>query len=175
MAPWTRQLGTAGWDQASAITSDAAGNVYAAGSTDGALDGQTSAGMADLFITKYDASGVKQWTRQLGSAGADSAYAITSDAADNVYATGFTGGALDGQTSAGSQDLFITKYDASGVKLWTRQLGTAGADFAQAITSDAAGNVYLRGIQAARWMVRPVREVMIFLSSNTRPMAASVD
>ena len=146
MAPWTRQLGSASEDVAQAITSDAAGNVYAAGFTSGALDGQTSAGNSDLFITKYDARGVKQWTRQLGTAGFDAAYAITSDAAGNVYAAGSTSGALDGQTSAGGGDLFITKYDASGVKQWTRQLGTAGFDYATAITSDAAGNVYAAGL-----------------------------
>lgn len=142
---WTRQLGTAGVDTAYAVTSDAAGNVYAAGYTSGALDGQRSAGGADLFIVKYDAGGVKQWTRQLGTAGYDTAQAITSDAAGNVYATGYTSGALDGQSSAGGADLFITKFDASGKKQWTRQLGTAGYDTAQAISSDAAGNVYAAG------------------------------
>jgi hypothetical protein len=145
MAPWTRQLGTAGNDRANAITSDAAGNVYVAGNTSDALDGQSSAGSYDLFITKYDANGVKQWTRQLGTAGDDRAQAITSDAVGNVYAAGYTSGALDGQTFAGSLDLFITKYDANGVKQWTRQLGTTGDDVAYAITSDASGNVYAAG------------------------------
>jgi hypothetical protein len=142
---WVRQLGTAGSDIAYAITTDAAGNVYAAGYTSGALDGQISAGGADFFIIKYDASGVKQWTRQLGTAAYDTAHAISSDAAGNVYAAGYTGGALDGQISAGGADLFIVKYDASGKKQWARQLGTAGYDTAQAISSDAAGNVYATG------------------------------
>jgi len=70
----------------------------------------------DFFITKYDASGVKQWTRQLGTAGNESANALTSDAAGNVYATGYTDGALDGQTSAGSFDFCIVKYQADGRK-----------------------------------------------------------
>jgi len=145
MAPWTRQWGTAMGDYAYAIASDAAGNVYVAGNTNGALDGQTSAGGYDIFVTKHDASGVRQWTRQLGTAGYESAWGITSDAAGNVYVAGSTAGALDGQTSAGGTDLFVTKYDTNGVKQWTRQLGTAGTEVATAITSDAAGNVYAAG------------------------------
>jgi len=47
-------------DVAFAITSDAAGNVYAAGTTNGALDGQTSVGFNDLFIIKYQADGRKR-------------------------------------------------------------------------------------------------------------------
>ena len=43
-----------------AITSDAAGNVYAAGTTNGALDGQARAGFNDLFIVKYQADGRKR-------------------------------------------------------------------------------------------------------------------
>jgi hypothetical protein len=151
---WTRQLGTAGRDDAYALTSDPFGNVYVAGNAGGALDGQTSAGDPDFFVTKYEATGAKQWTRQLGTAGADplggmtswdQAYAITSDAAGNVYVAGYTQGALDGQSSAGGYDLFVTKYDTSGVRQWTRQLGTTGTEEAYAITSDAAGNVYVAG------------------------------
>lgn len=142
---WTRQLGSAASDYANSITSDAAGNIYVAGYTWGALDGQASAGGTDLFITKYNASGVKQWTRQLGTAENDVAYAISSDSAGNIYAAGGTAGALDGQSNAGSSDLFITKYDASGTMQWTRLLGSAGWDFAYALTTDSAGNVYAAG------------------------------
>ena len=142
---WTRQLGTASEDQATAITSDAAGNVYVTGYTLGALDGQSSLGGIDLFITKYDTNGVKQWTRQFGSAGNDLAHGISNDAAGNVYVTGDTSGAIDGQASAGGIDLFVTKFDTGGVKQWARQFGTVGTDIAYAIASDAAGNVYAAG------------------------------
>ena len=91
--------------------------MYVTGSTEGALDGQTSAGSSDLFVTKYSAAGVKQWTRQLGTAVNDYGNGITTDSADNVSVTGRTDGALDGQTSAGDFDLFVVKYSPDGVKL----------------------------------------------------------
>ena len=49
----------------------------------------------------------------------DNGYGITSDSSGNVYVTGSTVGALDGNTSAGGYDLFIVKYNSSGVKQWT--------------------------------------------------------
>lgn len=50
-AVWTHQLGTAGFDQANAISVDASG-VYVAGQTHDALPGQTSAGSEDAFVVK---------------------------------------------------------------------------------------------------------------------------
>ena len=34
----------------------------------------------------------------------------------NVYVTGYNGGGLDGNTNAGSEDLFMVKYDSGGIK-----------------------------------------------------------
>ena len=56
----TQQLGTSSGDEARGVATDSSGNVYAAGTTEGGLDGNTSAGSADLFVVKYNSSGVKQ-------------------------------------------------------------------------------------------------------------------
>jgi len=37
------------------------------GYTYGDLDGNTNTGTSDLFVVKYNSSGTKQWTKQLGS------------------------------------------------------------------------------------------------------------
>ena len=144
----TRLLGVAGGStDGSGITADGSGNVYATGYTTGNLDGQTLTGTRDMFVTKYDSSGVKQWTRLLGSAGVETwAHEISADGSGNVYAAGYTFGNLDGQTAVGSVDMFLTKYDSSGVKQWTRLLGIAGAaTFAYGATVDGSGNVYAAG------------------------------
>ncbi len=67
-------------------------------------------------MVKYNSSGVKQWTKQLGTSDSDRGYFITSDSSGNVYVTGWTEGGLDGNTNAGNRDLFIVKYDANGNK-----------------------------------------------------------
>ncbi len=142
---WTRQLGTTSSDSARAVATDASGNVYLAGYTDGGLDGNNNAGFSDVFVAKYDSAGVKQWTRQLGTASYDEAQGVATDASGNVYVAGYTSGGLDGNTNAGASDLFLVKYNSSGVKQWTRQLGTAAGDSAYDVSTDASGNVYVAG------------------------------
>jgi len=142
---WARQLGTAAVDVANAVAADTAGNIYVAGSTVGGLDGNVSAGNTDLFLVKYDPSGLKQWTRQLGTAAVDEAYAVATDAAGSIYVAGSTVGDLDGNVSAGNTDLFLVKYAASGDKLWTRQLGSAAVDEAYGVATDGAGSIYVAG------------------------------
>ena len=66
-ASWTKQLGSSSRDYANDVVTDSSGNVYVTGTTYGGLDGNTSAGNADLFVVKYNSSGTKQWTNQLGS------------------------------------------------------------------------------------------------------------
>ncbi|WP_017861224.1 SBBP repeat-containing protein [Leptospira interrogans] len=146
---WTRLLGVAGQiTQANGIASDSSGNTYLTGRTSGSLDGQALSGTQDLFVTKYDSGGNKQWTRLLGVAGVSTtAYGITSDSLGNVYTTGVTSGSLDGQALSGTQDLFVTKYDTGGNKQWTRLLGIAGVSTtAYGITSDSLGDLYSTGI-----------------------------
>jgi hypothetical protein len=121
--------------------------VYVAGVTDGGLDGNTLTGTRDLFVTKYDSSGVQQYTRQLGVAGqVTDGRSVATDANGNVYVAGYTDGGLDGNTLNGTRDLFVTKYNSSGVKQYTRQLGVAGQrTLGYSVATDANGNVYVAG------------------------------
>ena len=86
------------------------------GDTYGGLDGNTNAGNSDLFVVKYNSSGTKQWTKQMGSSSRDYDYGVATDSSGNVFVAGFTHGGLDGNTSAGSTDLFVVKYNSSGTK-----------------------------------------------------------
>ena len=119
--PWigTKQLGVAGATaRGYSVSTDANGNVYVAGYTTGGLDGNTLTGTRDFFVTKYNSSGVKQYTRQLGVAGQiTDGNSVATDANGNVYVAGITGGGLDGNTlTGGTNDFFVTKYNSSGVK-----------------------------------------------------------
>ena len=143
-AAGTYQLATN--DYANGVATDSSGNVYVTGGTKGGLDGNTSAGNTDLFVVKYNSSGTKQWTKQLGSSGLDSANGITIDSSGNVYVTGVTFGGLDWNTSAGANDLFVVKYNSNGTKEWTKQLGSASSDYANGVATDSSGNVYVAGV-----------------------------
>jgi hypothetical protein len=94
---------------------DSSDNIYVTGYTY-ALDGNSSSGGYDLFVVKYNSSGTKQWTKQLGSSSSDYAKGVAVDSSGNVYAAGYTEGELDGNTNAGQKDVFLVKYNSSGVK-----------------------------------------------------------
>ena len=86
-------------DYANGVATDSSGNVYVTGGTKGGLDGNTSAGDTDLFVVKYNSSGTKQWTKQLGSSSRDYDYGVATDSSGNVYVSGDTYGGLDGNTN----------------------------------------------------------------------------
>jgi len=141
---WTKQLGTAEFDESYGVSADGMGNVYISGSTDGSLGG-LYAGGGDAFVAKYDAAGNLQWTRQLGTAGHDQSNGVSADGLGNVYISGETRGSLGG-SNAGSSDAFITKYDAAGNLQWTKQLGTTGFDDCLGVSADGLGNAYASGL-----------------------------
>lgn len=140
---WTRQLGTAANEFSMGVSTDGLGNLYISGHTFGSLAGP-NAGESDIFISKYDALGTHQWTRQFGTAAADMSGGISADDLGNVYVTGYTQGSLGGP-NAGDYDAFLVKYDSAGVVQWTRQLGTELSDHSRGVSADDLGNVFISG------------------------------
>jgi hypothetical protein len=141
---WTRQLGTRDADESYGISADGLGNVYISGYTNGSLGGP-NAGNYDAFVSKFDAAGTLQWTKQLGSSAIEENYGVSADGLGNVYITGGTNGSLGGPNAGGS-DAFVSKYDAGGNLLWTRQLGTSSPEYSQGVSADVLGNVYISGV-----------------------------
>jgi len=145
---WTKQLGTSSNDIAYGVTLDSSDNIYLTGTTGGGLDGNTSAGSDDIFLVKYNSSGTKQWTQQLGNLNGtvDYGYGVTVDSSDNIYVTGYTQGRFDGTTNSGGYDIFLVKYNSSGTYQWTQQLGTASGDYANEVNIDSSENIYVTGL-----------------------------
>ena len=142
---WTKQLGTSSDDRGNSVTTDSSGNIYVTGSTRGGLDGNIHSGNDDIFLVKYNSSGTKQWTKQLGTSSGDWGNGVTTDSSGNIYMTGSTEGGLDGNTHFGEWDIFLVKYNSSGTKQWTKQLGTSSGDYGNDVTTDSSGNIYVTG------------------------------
>lgn len=139
---WTSQFGTPAEDNALDISVDVSG-VYVAGYTFGSFPGEADASGSDAFVRRYDTEGNVLWTSQFGSSAGLRAQGIAAHASD-VYAAGYTAGALSGQTSAGGLDAFVLKYDADGNLLWTSQFGSTADEWQPRIAVDASG-VYIAG------------------------------
>lgn len=121
-----------GWDEATAMAVDAAGNVYVTG-----LSGAVPSTGHDYVTIKYDTNGNQLWLALYNGPGnrADIPTNLAVDANGNVYVTGYSG------NPSAPDDYATIKYDASGNQLWVaRYSGSASA-----IALDAAGNVYVTG------------------------------
>jgi len=82
---------------------------------------------------------------QFGTGSGDYIADLATDTFGDLYVVGSTYGSLPNQTSAGSLDAFIRKYDSLGSELWTRQFGTDAVEVAESVAAGEAGNVYMVG------------------------------
>ena len=143
---WTRLIGSSGADHGRGVAADSNDNIYIAGYTLGALfDGMATGGASDAFLSKFDSSGNRLWTRLISSTEQEEAFALAVDSADNIYVGGRTTGDLNGETNTSGWDAFIVKYDSDGIRLWTRLLGTTGSEAVTDLDFDNSNNIFLVG------------------------------
>ncbi|MFQ5510416.1 MAG: FlgD immunoglobulin-like domain containing protein, partial [Candidatus Krumholzibacteriia bacterium] len=136
------------------VAVDASGNVIVTGYFQGTVDfgggPLVSAGNLDIFVAKYDASGVHQWSQRFGSTSPDAGFAVAVDASGNVIVTGYFRGTVDfgggPLVGAGTSDIVVAKYDASGVHQWSQGFGSTSIDTGYRVAVDASGNVIVTGI-----------------------------
>ena len=140
---WMRQLGTSVDDQAYGVASDGLGGVYVCGSTAGALS-NLGFGSTDAWFARYDGNGNLLAITQFGSISSESALSCAPDGSGGVYLAGYCSGNLAGP-SAGTDDVWLARFDAAGNQVWLRQFGSATYDHALGITSDGLGGMYLCG------------------------------
>ncbi len=157
---WAKQIGGASDDRGQSIAVDANGNVYTTGTFVATVDfdpgplthNMTSAGIQDIFISKFDAEGNFLWAKQFGSTSYNFGYSITVDVIGNVYTTGQFVGVVDfdpgpGVTNldgGGGSSAYVSKLDASGNFLWAKHI-SGNFSSGQSIAVGANGNVYTTG------------------------------
>ncbi|MEJ2720319.1 MAG: hypothetical protein P8181_04165 [bacterium] len=139
---WTTQFGTAVDDAAHGISLHN-GLVLVCGETDGAIPSQTNAGGRDAFGQMVGVDGLASYGYQFGTAADEAAVEWMRDEGGNSYFTGYiSGGAFDGQTYYGDDDVFVQK--GLSTPIWARQFGSAGIDRPTAIAIDDSG-IYVAG------------------------------
>ncbi len=146
---WSRIWGTAEQQEAFASCVDVSNNVYVCGATDDSIDGQPFAGgHSDCFITSFGADGSLRWTKMWGStwsSGQDAARALEF-AGGYIYVSGDSYYPdFDGQASIGDRDLFLTKFDVSGTRLWSQVWGSTALDYTHDMCIDSGTNIYVTG------------------------------
>lgn len=171
---YSTYLGGTSWEHARDIYVDAAGFTYVVGGTGSGnfagassfpgtnpynagqpnSSGDGAFGGCDVFITKMSPSGQLLWTKYMGGANYDRAYALELDATGNIYIAGRAGrgfpmvnamqSTFSGTSSPsnyGDQNGFVAKLNSEGVVLWSTYVGTG--ELVRDLAIDAAGDVYV--------------------------------
>jgi hypothetical protein len=94
---------------AKASATDADGNTYVIGNTNGDSGGEINQASQDVYLTKYDSAGNVQWTKLLGSASSASGYGLAADPNGGVVVVGSTNSSLDQGAIGGGTDSFAAK------------------------------------------------------------------
>lgn len=151
---WAKRAGGTSIDYATDVATDALGNTYITGTYNSApiifgSNALTNSGLTDIFLVKYDVTGNILWARRAGNSDSEFGQSVATDAAGNVYIAGaFSTSIVFGTTtltSAGSTDIYVSKYDSAGNVLWAKRAGGPGGDGANCIAVTAAGDVYIGG------------------------------
>lgn len=158
---WANSFGGVNYQWLNAVSK----NVGTYVSSTGTFEGSTSStsgnflrgkGGNDIMVNKVSTTGnnFDVWYG-MGGPGNDGGTGIISDAADNVYVTGYFEQTADfapkrsapsySLTSSGGKDIFILKIISSGELVWAKRIGSTSDDESTAIALDNSGNLYVTG------------------------------
>ncbi len=84
------------------------------------------------------------WLRQDGSALYDNVAGAAADGSGGLFVGGSTQGDFGG-TSAGEEDAWLARFDASGQRLWLAQFGSSRRDWLAVAASDGTNGVFVGG------------------------------
>ena len=142
---WTRLIGNSNFQNAHSVSVDANGAAYVTGSTSGNLHGQSNSGSNDVFLSKYNSDGSREWTKLIGSTSLDWGHSVSTADDGSVYVAGSTAGNLDGQTNSGGIDAFLSKYNSDGSKEWTEILGSSSQVWVHSVSTSQDDAIYIAG------------------------------
>lgn len=161
---WATYYGGASFDEFDDVTI-LGGTVFAVGVTQSAnfptqnpfggahFQGSYGGGTQDGVITKFNSSGVRQWSTYYGGSGGDAFLSATNDGT-RLYVAGYSnsanfstlnpgGGAYFQGTNGGNNDNVILSFNATNAnRIWATYFGGNGEDYYPTIDCDASSIYY---------------------------------
>ncbi len=151
------------YDEGSGLAVDGFGNILVTGTFYGTVDFDPGPGVEertseegqDVYVCKFDSSGVLQWVRTFSGVRDKRANEVAVDESGNVYVTGCFHGTTDfdpgpgveERKSIGIYDIYLVKLDRQGEFVWVLVWGarSPSSEEGRGIAFDDAGNVYVCG------------------------------
>ncbi len=152
---WARRAGGTGGDLAYGVATLADGSALVTGkfSPGASFDGTVpaSVGNDDAFLARYTPAGTLAWVRSVGGSADDTGRAVTLLEDGSAVMTGAfvfsanLGGGITLQSTGGSFDVFLVRYDAQGGVVWARSAGGLDTDFGNGVAATIGGSVLVTG------------------------------
>lgn len=157
---WNKTIGGTGNDIGRSILADANGNIVISGIFSENMDADPSdsimpfisAGFSDAFVIQMDSEGNLNWALPLGGIDNDEAKSVSVDFEGNYYVSGWFGSTIEidsqvtsGITAVGAVDIFVQKLHQDGSLAWIQTLGGTSVDYANSVTCDGSGSIYITG------------------------------
>jgi hypothetical protein len=132
------------------VDCDPSGNVFWAGGFSETLETgcvtRTSRGSGDIFLVKFDKSGVCVWDTIFGDASGQGCSDVTTDPLGNVIIVGPFGGTLNfGGDDLSTGNFYLAKFDTDCNHIWSKEYLYTGYIKCHSITSDPSGNIIITG------------------------------
>jgi hypothetical protein len=165
---WAKQISGAMIESIHKVALDTGGNIYLAGEYNATVDfnpGPATFNLTstthtipslksiDVYVVKLDPNGDFLWAKSFGGPEYDAIADMEIDVHGNVILGGYFGLSPDFDpgtatvniTSAGMNDIYITKLDSNGNFIWSKRVGGTGDEHISNMVLDASGNIYATG------------------------------
>lgn len=132
---WNKFWGGMDTDVANDVIIDLQGNIFITGYTS-SFGAETS----ELFLAKFNNSGILQWNITWGGMLPDSGNSLKIDSINNLLIVGNTQ-----NFGKGSSDIILLKLNNDGELIWNHTWGGTGYDYGYSVALDSKDNIYASG------------------------------
>ncbi|MBL7894909.1 MAG: T9SS type A sorting domain-containing protein [Bacteroidia bacterium] len=161
---WSTYYGGSGREYLLDVKCDSLDNVFICGSTNSidsiasigtfqtSMGGSGLANQGDGYLVNFDTNGVRKWGTYFGGGNDDCGYAIAT-VGSAIYLTGVTQSLNQIATTNAYQtvlsspyaDMFITKFDKLGLRVWGSYIGGFTNDIAYNVCLNTLGEIVITG------------------------------
>jgi hypothetical protein len=150
---WSQKFGSTSLDAARSVAVAPSGRIYVTGGFVGSMSFGGAVlnplGGADIFLAMYEPSGAHVWSVRYGNTLNDQGACVAATSTTTGYLTGSFSGlvnfGLGNLGSAGSEDIFLLKFNDTGGTMIAQRFGGSSFDNGNGVAVDSFDNPIITG------------------------------